>query len=161
MRQFILSVINIFLLFGCSDIHTHSLHNCTTKVILFWDGATLLEKKKILNEAFSINVNKDMRENLEDVPISELGTFKDYEWIYFIYASNKQQCQEKVKYTNLALERYLKSVTDAPKYKIIRDISDKELNIIQHQDKYNEKNELIKWLNAETERQLQDIGVYH
>jgi len=159
MRQFILLVINLLIylsLFGCSSINTNSSENCTTKVVLFWGKETLLKRKKILSEAFSVNVDKDIKNNIDDIPIGELGTFKDYEWIYFIYKSNEEQCQDKVKYTDLALERYFKIVSDAPKYKIINNISDKELNIIQHQDKYNEKNELVKWLNVETERQLNE-----
>jgi len=153
MQQFILMLISLFLI-GCSDNVVPSKNNCVTKVVLFWDNISVNEKKKILSQAFAINVNKDIQNNIKNIPIGELGTLNDYNWIYFIYDKDRKKCEEKVKYTTLSLKRYFDIIDDVPKYQTIKNISNKEINILQHQEEYNLNEELDNWLNEETKKQL-------
>ena len=156
MRQFILLAISIFFIEGCSDSHNLKTNlNCTTKVVLFWGDTPLKKRQNILAKAFSINVNLDIKNNVKDIPIKEMGSLKEYEWLYFMYDSDEKQCLNKVKYTTLSLNRYLDVIVKSPKYKIIENISKRELDIVKNQQKYNIDKELKNWLNVETINQLQ------
>ena len=147
-----------FIFLGCTN-STNNQKNCATKVVLFWKDTPINTRKSILSEAFSINVHKDIqKKGLKNIPIEELGTLKNYEWIYFIY-HDKNKCKEKEKYTILSLIKYLNVVKNAPKYSIINQISNKELNIVKNQNNYNVEKELTKWLDKETEKQLSILKI--
>lgn len=148
----------ILLLNNCSssvETRTITYEHCTTKVILYWDNTVIEKRRQVMLNAFAKNVQKDLDDDVKDMPISEMGSINDYAWIYFIYDSNPSQCEDKYLYTKRSLERYLKPVNNAPAYTIIeKEISKKELNILMNASDYNQKYEIENWLKEETFLQL-------